>query len=298
MKAPTKPADPESVDLSRGPVWVSPKLDGVRCLQMQSVSASIKLKPFPNLFVQQALAHPILDGLDGELVVGSPVAPNAIQATTSGIMSIKGTPDFKFYVFDAWDSPGEGYLVRKAYVRRKFMIAKRMGLPVAFVPQFLCHTREELTHHVAHNYEMGFEGSMIRSYDDPYKYNRCTETEGWLLKVKEFRDSEARITGFLEGAHNFNEATKDALGLTKRSTHKANKVAAGTLGKMKGVDIHTGQPVTIGPGKMTAVEKLHVWQNQEMYLGKISKYRYSPYGVLDLPRFPRHIVWRDPLDIS
>jgi DNA ligase-1 len=139
---------------------------------------------------------------------------------------------------------------------------------------------------------------MIRSYDDPYKYNRCTEREGWLLKVKEFRDSEAIIEGFVEMQHNHNEATVDELGLAKRSTHQANKKAAGTLGVMIGRDIHSGQIVTIGPGKMKADEKLHVWSNQGLYLGKISKYRYAPYGVKELPRFPRHIVWRDPLDMS
>lgn len=298
MKAPTTPVTAEQVDLSSGPVWVSPKLDGMRNLQMKSVSKSLKLKAFPNEFVQQSLAHPILDGLDGELVVGNPTAPNAIQATTSGIMSVKGCPDFNFYVFDCWDSPGEGFLVRKAYVRRKFTVAKRMGLRVKYVPQILCTTQEELATVIGSNYEAGFEGSMIRSYDDPYKYNRCTEKQGWLLKVKEFRDSEAIILGFEEMQHNMNEATTDELGLTKRSTHKANKVLAGTLGRMIGKDVHTGQTVVIGPGKMTAAEKQHVWSNQDLYLNKISKYRYSPYGVKDLPRFPRHIVWRSELDMS
>lgn len=298
MLAPSVPVTPEQVDLSRGPVWVSPKLDGVRNLQMNSVSKSRKLKDFPNLHTQKLFAHPILDGMDGELVVGNPTAPNAIQATTSGVMSIQGEPDVRYYLFDCWDSPKEGFLVRKAYVRRKFIIAKRLGLPVAYVPQILCATQAAVAAVVGQNYEMGFEGSMIRSYDDPYKYNRCTENQGWLLKVKEFRDSEAVITGFIEMEHNQNAATTDELGLTKRSTHKANKVGAGTLGKMIGRDLYTDQPLVIGPGKMTAAEKKHVWENQDLYRNRISKYRYSPYGVKDLPRFPRHIVWRDPVDMS
>lgn len=298
MLAPSKPVSAEQVDLSRGPVWISPKLDGVRNLQMNSVSKSRKLIDFPNKYTQRLFADPLLDGLDGELLVGNPTAPNAIQATTSGVMSINGTPDVRYYLFDCWDSPNEGFLVRKAYVRRKFMAAKRRGFPVVLVPQILCHTQEEVSFVIGENYERGFEGSMIRSYDDPYKYNRCTEKQGWLLKVKEFRDSEAIILGFEEMQNNNNEATVDELGLTKRSTHKANKVAAGTLGKMFGKDIHTGVDVVIGPGKMTAAEKHFVWNNQKQFLNKISKYRYSPYGVKDLPRFPRHIVWRDPMDIS
>lgn len=122
MLAPSVPVTPEQVDLSRGPVWVSPKLDGVRNLQMNSVSKSRKLKDFPNLHTQKLFAHPILDGMDGELVVGNPTAPNAIQATTSGVMSIHGEPDVRYYLFDCWDSPKEGFLVRKAYVRRKILL--------------------------------------------------------------------------------------------------------------------------------------------------------------------------------
>lgn len=298
MLAPSVPVSPASLDMSRGPFWLSPKLDGVRDLQMNSVSKSRKLLDFPNRHTQRLLAHPILDGMDGELVVGSPTAPNAIQATTSGIMSVSGEPDVTYHLFDCWDTPELGYLARKARVRRVFMAARRHGLPVALVPQVLCRTLEEVVDAVGRNYALGYEGSMIRTYDDPYKYNRVTERQGWLLKVKEFVDSEAVITGFEEMMHNNNTATTDELGLTKRSTHKANKVGAATLGRMLGHDLHTGQPVAIGPGKMTAAERQHVWDNQALYLNKISRYRYSPYGVKDLPRFPRHIVWRDPIDLE
>ncbi len=100
MLAPSKPVSAEQVDLSRGPVWISPKLDGVRNLQMNSVSKSRKLIDFPNKYTQRLFADPLLDGLDGELLVGNPTAPNAIQATTSGVMSINGTPDVRYYQID------------------------------------------------------------------------------------------------------------------------------------------------------------------------------------------------------
>lgn len=299
MKAPIDPVKPEHFAVSpANPVWVSPKLDGIRCLQMNSISKSSTLKDLPNKYMQACLAHPLLDGLDGELVVGSPTAPDVIQATTSGINSRGGEPDFKLYVFDRWDAPDDGFLARKAWVRSTYMKAKRLGLRVAFIPQILCTTQEELIQVVEQNYAAGYEGSMIRNYDGRYKYNRCTLNEGLILKVKEFVDSEAVITGFEEGTHNLNAAKLDERGLTKRSSHKANKVASGTLGRMIGKDLRSGQVITINPGKLTAPEKKHIWEHQEEFLGKISKYRYAPYGVKDLPRFPRHIVWRSPDDIT
>lgn len=297
MLAASTPVTPDDIDFSKGPVWCSPKLDGIRNLQMKSISKSRKLIDIPNQSIQKALGTPVLDGMDGELIVGLPEAENCIQTTTSGVMSAFGSPAFAYYVFDVWDSPGVGFATRKGYLRRRVATARRMGLPVILLPQTLCTTREELVVAVGRNYEMGLEGSIIRNYDGLYKFNRSTLREGLLLKVKESVDSEIHVTGFLEMKHNQNAAVVDELGLTKRSTHKAGKVAAGTLGKLVGIDTNSGKPVIVGTGKMTAAEKLHVWQNQHLYLGAFAKYRYSSYGVKDGPRFPRFICWRDPIDM-
>lgn len=297
MLAAQVPVTAADIDFQKGPVWLSGKLDGIRNLQMKSTSKSRKLIDLPNLHVQRTLAHSILDGLDGEIVVGAPEAPNCIQATTSGVMSINGEPDFIYYVFDCWDSPNVGFADRKGYVRRRVAAARRQGLPVMYLPQVLIHTRDELEEAIGLNYELGLEGSIIRSHNGLYKFGRSTLREGLLLKVKEASDSEIHVTGFIEMEHNNNAAVKDELGLTKRSTHKAGKVGAGTLGKLVGIDVNSGKPTVIGRGKMTAVEAKHVWDNQHLYLGKFAKYRFSPYGMKDEPRFPRFICWRDERDM-
>ncbi len=297
MLAHTVPVTPQEIDLSLGPVWVSPKLDGVRCLQMAGRSMSRSLKPLPNRHIQESLAHTLLDGFDGEVVVGSPTAPDCINATTSGVMSRAGFPDFTYFVFDYWATPAIGFRQRYGYVKRKILAARREGLRVELVHQTLCQTTDEIEEATGLNYELGYEGSIIRNFDGQYKYNRSTRNEGLLLKVKSSLDSEIHVTGFVEMNHNANDATVDERGFTKRSSHKDNKVPAGTLGKIKGIDTASGVSLTIGAGKMTAPEKLHVWQNQEKYLGQLAKYRYAPYGVKDLPRHPRFIVWRDPIDM-
>ncbi len=297
MLAASKPVTPEDLNWAHGPFWVSPKLDGIRNLQIDSVSKSRKLLDLPNLHIQRTLARPELDGLDGELVVGSPTAPDCINASTSGVMSRGGEPDFTYFVFDLWDVPNIGYRQRKGAAARRVSELRDRGLPVAWVRQALCRNSSEVEAAIAENYESGYEGSIIRSFNGRYKYNRSTLGEQLLLKVKESVDAEMRVTDFIEMQHNNNEAQVNELGLTKRTTHKANKIGAGTLGKMKGIDLATGQPITVGPGKMTDEEKLHVWLNQDTYRGRISKYRYGKHGVLELPRFPRHIVWRSEIDL-
>lgn len=297
MLAHSEPVTSASIDWAKGPYWLSPKLDGVRAIIKDGQALSRTLKALPNLHIQSVLGFPSLNGLDGEVVVGSPTHPNCIQATTSGVMSRAGVPSFTYFVFDMWDREAEYRERYDALAGRVEELVVDYGLCIALVSQTLCYTPEEFDAAVAANYEAGYEGSIARCYAGLYKYNRSTKKEAYLLKVKESLDAEIRVTGFVEMQHNDNEATRDERGYTKRTTHRANKRDAGTLGKLIGVDLVSGQEVVIGPGKMTAADRLEVWKGQDRYLGKIAKYRYAKHGVLDAPRFPRFITWRDEIDL-
>jgi DNA ligase-1 len=102
--------------------------------------------------------------------------------------------------------------------------------PVVMVPHILVNSREELSTWEAQWLLEGHEGVMIRSLGGPYKQGRSTEREGYLLKLKQFKDSEAIVLGSYEQMHNENEAKTNALGHTERSTEKAGMVPAGVLG--------------------------------------------------------------------
>lgn len=75
----------------------------------------------------------------------------------------------------------------------------------------------------------GYEGTILRSPSGLYKYGRSTVKEAYLLKMKIFQDEEFEVVGFIEMNHNRNEATKDALGNTERSSHRENMIPSGTL---------------------------------------------------------------------
>lgn len=131
----------------------------------------------------------------------------------------------------------------------------------------------------------GFEGVMIRSFDGPYKFGRSTVKEGYLLKAKRHITAEAEIIGFEELMHNDNEAFKDELGRTKRSDHAENLRPSGMIGSfiVKSKDWPT--EFKISAGSMTHEEKRSAFINfDQHFIGKIARYSYFPYGVVDVPR--------------
>lgn len=283
------------------PVIASPKLDGIRCLIKGGVALSRNLKPIPNVFIQTYLGNSIVcdfEGLDGELTVGDPWDKNCMQATTSGVMSRSGEPDFTLWVFDRWDQPEVPYWKRAG-------VAYSLKDPrVKWLPNRFVDTQEQLDAYEAEVLGQGYEGLILRSINSPYKYGRSTVKEGYLLKVKRFTDGEATIIGFEERMHNGNVAVTDALGHTKRSSHAEGKVGRGDLGAFLVRDLKTGVEFSVGTG-LTDEQRKDIWlqiQNPVPgtadILGSIVKYKSFSIGVVDAPRFPVFLGFRNPDDMS
>lgn len=279
------------------PCYVSPKLDGVRAVVFGGVVYSRKLKPIRNAHVQRLLGSELLEGYDGELLVGSPTSPTAFRDTSSGVMSADGEPDVRFHVFDHYEE-GKTFEERfKGYLGKNSVRTSlsRRGIPVQLVAQKLVHNEEELLAAEQDYLTQGYEGAMIRSLGGPYKCGRSTVKEGHLLKMKRFCDAEAIVIGVEELLHNENEATTDALGRTKRSTARAGKSAGGVLGALLVKDPSTGVLFSIGGGFL-ASDREALWKVRGTLLGKVVKYKYFPLGSKEAPRFPTYLGVRDPDD--
>lgn len=275
------------------PLLASAKLDGFRGVVENGKILSRTGKPIPNLFVQKYFkAHPELDGLDGELIVGDPNAKDVFRKTSSGVMSVKGEPEFHYYVFDYVKTPNLPYSQRQA-------IIAKINLPerVLVLHQVVVNNRAELdAYEEKCVVQLGYEGLIVRRADAPYKHGRSTANEAYLLKVRRFVDSEAVIIGFKEEQSNQNIATLDNFGHTERSSHKAGKVPKGSLGAFLGKDIHNGMDANVGTG-YSLKEREEFWNNQEKYRGKIMKYRYFEVGMKDKPRFGSFQGFRDKIDM-
>lgn len=275
------------------PILASPKLDGIRCLIINGQPVSRNLKPIPNRAVHEMLSG--LPSMDGELIIGEPRGEGVFNRTSSGIMSRDGVPKFKFWVFDTITNAPMPFTQRLELVRS---YADSSGGYVQHVSHKLIKTVEGLLEYEAQMLLAGYEGVMIRDPAGPYKHGRSTTREGWLLKMKRFEDAEAVVIGFEEKEHNDNEQTRDELGRAKRSSHKANKRAADTLGALIVQDSVTGTEFNIGTG-FTEMERADIWAGRgtdRSLLGKLIKYRYQEVGVKDKPRFPVYIGVRDDAD--
>lgn len=282
------------LDLSKikYPVYVSPKVDGVRCKVVGGKPLSRKLKVIPNKHIQQEFAKwPKLNGFDGELIVGEPYGEGVFARTTSAVMSHEGQPLFNYYAFD-YDSSG-GFNQR--YMQRRPAVFPH---PVwfHFLTQYLVNDKEQLLSMEKRFLNTGFEGLIARSVDGIYKHGRSTVNEGLLLKLVRFATDEAVIVDFKEQMHNENPAEKDNLGHTKRSSKKAGKRGAGILGSFVVEAENYQDSFEVGTG-FTAAQRMDFWTHRKSLKGKIIRFKHKPIGAVDAPRHPVFQGFRNKIDL-
>jgi DNA ligase-1 len=283
--------DPEKINF---PVYGSPKYDGIRALVVDGLLVSRTLKPIPNHFIRTMLSTNARRGLDGELMSGS-----SFQETTGNVMRHEGEPNFTYHVFDDFTNPSDTFEERRLALASRLAALTRAKVNyianIAMAPIRLCNTWDDVLAYFAERLAAGDEGLMLRSPDGAYKFGRSTEREGILLKLKNFKDSEAHIVGFTELMHNDNAATKDAFGRTKRSSAKAGKRPAGTLGALIVDHVEFGV-FEIGTGFSAALRQ-EIWDNRLDYIGLLAKFRYQAEGMKDKPRIPSFQGIRHPEDL-
>lgn len=272
------------------PVFVTPKLDGIRCLTVGDRVLSRKFLPIPNHHIRSVLKG-IPCVLDGELMLEN----STFSEITSSVMSEDGKPDFVYYIFDHVKED-DVLNVRKPYLRRMVDLAE---LDLDKYPHKLVIPEEvkdeSSLQAVEEKYiSQGYEGVMIRSPYGPYKQGRSTENEGYLLKLKRFEDDEAVVIGFEELLRNKNTAEKDAFGRTKRSQAKDGLHAAGTLGALI-VEHPTFGQFSIGTG-FDSQQRKDIWKYRDTFTGKLIKFKYQKAGMKDKPRFPVWLGFRNLRD--
>lgn len=296
----TKPmlaASLENIDSIKFPVYVTPKLDGIRCLKIDGNIVSRTFKPIRNAELAAAVKDLLPDGSDGELIMGG-----TFQNTTSMVMSadkmIRNEKAY-FYWFDYLvEDPKKTYLERigdmKKFVEEHPEILTASPVKITPLIPTEINTVEELMKYESEVIEQGFEGVMLRTAHGPYKFGRSTLKEGSLVKMKKFEDDEAIITGFNELQKNTNEKTKDEFGYAKRSSHKDGKIDQDTLGSLNvnWNNIH----FSIGSG-FTMEQRKEFWDQRNNLIGKLVKFKYFATGMKDAPRFPIFLGFRSEDDM-
>lgn len=307
-------AEDAILDLVRFPCIVQPKIDGVRALNLNGTLTGRSLKPFEGFGITEYFSHPGFQWLDGEMTLGSkPNCTERLCSSTTGAMGrfkdVTEMADLHWWVFDYLNTPSLWYGARYDVLKER---VEWLDHPrVHLVPMYTARSPSELQRFIAQFANEGYEGTIIRNPDAPYKEGRATRTRQELWRVKPWADAEILVTGITEGEANGNVAKTNALGRTERSSHKAGMVPNGQVGSIQGVmlaDFHDpltgkllfakGLPVTVGSGEMTVAEATRYFQNPEQIVDHIVKFAHMTHGVKDLPRFPIYKSHRLAQDMS
>ena len=192
--------DDSRVDWSK-PVYIQPKLDGVRCLFTKDGAYSRAGNKFMNLAHIEAELIPFFKDrpdlvLDGELYNHN--LKNDFEKIISLVRKQKPTADdrlearklVQFHVYDYIDGKYDSYKRRM-----QSLVTSDLYCPsIQYVPAKLVDSYNYARTIHATFLSDGYEGSIIR-LDGVYKHGRSYD----LMKFKDFSDTEATITGYEEG---------------------------------------------------------------------------------------------------
>jgi DNA ligase-1 len=241
-----------SVDVTE--YWVSEKLDGVRARWEggQLISRGGIIFKAPSWFVRDFPDRV----LDGELWI----ARTKYQQIVSIVRKQKpntGWEQIKFMVFDLPDHPGN-FTARVAAMRN---IAKQSHAPyLAFIPQFLVSSRDQLMQRLKVVTEQSGEGLMLHHKASFYNNGRSNN----LLKLKPYTDAEAVVIGYRPGKGQF----------------------LGKMGAIK-VRIDNGKEFFIGSGFS------HIERENPPVEGSVVTFRYQGLTDSGIPRFAVFLRIRD-----
>lgn len=306
-------AEDADLDAVRFPCIVQPKIDGVRALNLNGTLTGRSLKTFEGFGITEYFSRPEFIGLDGEMTLGNkPNCGERLCSATTGAMGrfkdVSEMADLHWWVFDHLALPGREYVDRYSHLTE---IVRSLHHPrIHLVPFVRAHDRNALDDLITEYAETGYEGTIIRNPDAPYKAGRATKKGQELWRVKPWADAEILVTGVTEGAMNGNAVTTNALGRTERSSHKANMVPNGQVGSVQGVllaDFYSltsatllfpkGCEITVSSGEMTVAEATYYWANPDEIVGHVVKFKHMPFGVKDKPRFPTYVSHRLAVDL-
>lgn len=281
------------------PLYASFKYDGIRGLNNRSRVVSRSDKPLPSGYIQQEFASPLYEGFDGEFVP-QVLRPGLVYKDAfSAVMTHGCTTPVDWHIFDHHTNVSWPFEKRYELLQERLVAVGKSNIKL--IEQRLCRNWGELLEYEKVALDLGFEGLVVRRRDAPYKYGRSTGPQQYLMAMVRIAKSECEITGFYEGLSNTNVAVIDSRGYTTRSKHLAQMVGKDSLGGFNVRDIHYGWEFNIGVADgLDHAGRLEVWQNQSKYLGRVSKYKYKPYGMDAVPRQPVMLwgEWRSPLDLG
>ncbi len=229
--------------------WISEKLDGVRAYWDGKQFLSRLGNRFhpPPWFIESLPDHP----LDGELWGGRKL----FQRTVGIVKRQDQSPLWKDLLYVVFDAPAHGGVFEERMDHLRQTLEGRSAY-VRVHEQRICSGLDHLRTELSRVEALGGEGLMARQPRSRYEAGRSST----LLKVKSFRDAEARVVGHAPGA----------------GRHK------GRLGALA-VELADGTRFNVGTG-FSDVER-----QDPPSIGSIITFRFQELSTGGVPRFPSYI---------
>lgn len=263
--------------LSKG-VYVSPKLDGYRCLAV-CAGGSVTLYSrkgteylnFPG--VEEDLKH----SFSCDVVLDGEIMSDDFQAMQkSAFANTRGTVvgDVKFHVFD--------FIPYNEWISGNFKMSKSDRLTllekmnkvlkhkksIELVEQNKANTIEEIQGSQLKFEQQGYEGAMVIPADSTYYKGRKSNK---LLKFKSMQSQDCVVTNFYEGTVGTrNEGRLGGL-ILKQENNKICECGTG----------------------FTDEDREYIYNNKSEFIGKVAEIKYQELTKDGIMRFPVFVRWRN-----
>lgn len=281
------------------PLFISPKVDGIRCDVQQETALTYTGKLLKNVATREQLSLEMYNGLDFELTDGVAYGDGVFSRATKAFMSIKGTPEFTCNIFDDFTNPDAPYSERLAAMRERVDVLNRNFFgrdPFNIIPQIEVNSVEEVLFYDEQFLSQGYEGSMTRIASGRNKAGRSTLREQYLIKLKRFSHTEAKIIGYEEEMENTNVTLYDVYGRAFKRNTKDDKSGKGRLGKYICECPEYEEPFLVSCTTMPHAERLERWLTRDKDIGKYIRFKHLKHGEKDKPRHPMFAGFRDKDD--
>lgn len=250
------------------PVFVQPKLDGVRCLMICSVTdTTCNVRFLSRSGKDYSTVNHIIDNttfprgnyiVDGELYSDELTFQEIIQAVKK---QCNNSNKIKFNAYDLVNENEQNHRL----VSLEFLISTLNSPYITLVPTVTANNKEEVETFQSNYLNEGYEGAMIRFTNAMYEAGARSRS---LLKVKTFDDTEFTFHGF-----NVGQREEDLIAVCK--TEAGDEFRAKLVG--------------------TVAEKEELRKKEMEYLGKQLTVKHFGWtdSVNPLPRFPVAKAFRE-----
>jgi ATP-dependent DNA ligase len=269
------------------PVFIQPKLDGVRCLIYKNDDNQIVFQSRQNTIYEQfdhlvpELEHLMSQFSDQEgLILDGELYTHGIpfEKITSMVRSSKGKrkniEELNYHVYDCFYSGDSNLEKNQMSYRDRYQVLKNafgssMYSTLVLVDTSIANNKKDLEDFHTHYTHMNvpYEGIMVRTTDGTYKQQGRSKD---LQKYKKFMDEEFEVVGHHEG--------------TGRHSGTAIFECRSNVNRDK----------TFGVTMQGTLEsKRQMMEHINNYYGKMLTVKYQEKSADGVPRFPVGIEFRD-----